>query len=267
MLVSREILLCLVYTGSKAAFTLTSLSTGQTTHSLRLPEPLDFRWARFNPHPFYNSITGLNSSDWTGIRLNSQHAPVFSPDPSTDVIVLDYERRGNFLIQESRLLIISVQGLLNLFYKELPVKTATNTESNDTLVGSVYEWLDWSKSMATWLPRGMYKVSRRTAFGSKVLVSTWIPPESAWGTYDGHDNQQYLILLDFNPRARISDTENRHREALLDTIVEWSGRCTDIYAQSPGLNFRVKILQPRSTSYLGIFLHGNGFVAREVCTY
>lgn len=245
---------------------LASLSTGEAICSLKLPESLDCHWAEFNPHPSYNSITGLNSYDWMAMRSNTRYAPLFSPDPSIDIITLEYKHQRTTLTRESRLLVMSVQGLLKLPCKQLTAETTTNNASDDTLIDTEYEWEDWSKSVARWLPWGMHSVSRRTSFGSRLLVYAWITPESAWEAHDIDTNQVYLILLDFNPRIRISDAENRYREALLDEIEKWTDHHSGLFCQTAALNFRVKFLKPFS-NYRGALLHGDGFVARKVSMY
>lgn len=257
--VSRDVLVCLIWTGAQLILLLKSLSIGETTHTLMLPTPFDFHWAQFNPQPSCHSIIGLNGCNWEGMQCKNRPVSPFSLDPEVDLILMEFRLKGTPIARQGRLLVISTQGLLNIFNARLAKKAAA---AGYTDMPS--DWDYWSESVATWLPWGMEKVSMRTSFGSKVLVLAPISPESSWKTDNGDMKREHLILLDFNPRVQTSQADDDYRDALLNEIDRWTSPLYETYSQNPGLKYKVRLWE-QNHRYKDLCLHGDGFVGRKVC--
>lgn len=260
VLISRDNLLCLIWDGSDLILTVTSLFSGELTHGLKLPMPHEFRCAQFNPPSTYNSISGLNGPDWEHMHPMNHPMPILVPDPAVNTIVMEFRSKRSHAIHEGDLLVISGKGILKQFKDNMDRGQGSGTRSDIP----IYEWEDWSTSVATWLPRGLYKVSPRTTFGSKVLVSTRISPESSWELPEIAARQGHLVLLDFNPHVQTSQTDE-HMNSLLREVNRWAMPSRDTYSRTRGLKFAAKIWSAEQFFLCrDIYLHGDGVIGRKV---
>jgi hypothetical protein len=274
--ISRDYILRLINAENCLALAVTPLNGGEAVHTLNLPVADDFFGAHFVPHPFYNTrsdLAGVPPSEFT-----SNHLPIFTPDVSMDILVLEHQYRDAADERNGHLMVISIRRLIEMCQMQPSGAYMGLNSFRHSDATTIWEWEVWGSHIARWLPYGMGKASRRAVFGSRLLVAapldlgilqnrSNITDETVW-----QGARIRLILLDFNSRSisRRLDGENQdedssedHIDSLVKEISRWSIDRHLPYSTTSRLMFRATVLES-AVEYLNVYLDGDGFVGRKV---
>lgn len=249
---------------------MTCVSTGQTTHHLRLPLDKVDIGARFLRHPSYNTTNRDYGPQAQSFARLCPSFPV-TPDPSVDIAIIEF--RAVDPLRRDEILVLSVSQLLKLHRDRLQHTSVSANALDQPLTNPlVLEWENWGLSMTRWIPSGLKKGSGSCVFGSKLVAvgppHVFEKPTKVEGSQA--DQNMHLILFDFNPRSFLRlkdgiDPESGRGRALVTDASPWSPvGCRDIlYDVKSGLAFRAIISEYPST-YKSVYLDGNGLVCRNV---
>jgi hypothetical protein len=274
--ISRDYILRLVNADKCLALAVTPLDSGKAVHLLKLPIADNFFGAHFVPHPFYNTRSDLAGGPPSEF---SNHLPIFTPDISMDILVLEHQYKDAEDERNGHLMVISIRHLLERCQMQPSRAYVELSAFGRSEATTIWEWDEWGPHIARWLPYGMGKASRRAVFGSRLLVAApldlgvWqnrsnITTETVW-----QGARIRLILLDFNSRSisRSLDGENQdgdssedHIDSLVKEISRWSIDRHLPYSTTSRLKFRATVLES-AVEYLNVYLDGDGFVGRKVC--
>ena len=273
--ISHDYILRLVNADKCLALAVTPLDSGEAIHLLKLPIADNFYGAHFVPHPFYNT-----RSDLAGVPPSefSNHLPIFTPDISMDILVLEHQYKDATDERNGHLMVISIRHLIERCQMQPSRAYVEPNSVRRSGATTIWEWDEWGPHVARWLPYGMGKASRRAVFGSRLLVAapldlgvlqnrSNITAETVW-----QGTGIRLILLDFNSRpiSRSPDGENQdwdcsedHIDPLVKEISRWSIDRHLPYSTMSRLRFRATVLE-NAVKYLNVYLDGDGFVGRKV---
>jgi hypothetical protein len=274
--ISRDYILRLVNADKCLALAVTPLDGGKAVHLLKLPIADNFFGAHFVPHPFYNT-----RSDLAGVPPPSEfsgHLPIFTPDISMDILVLEHQYKDATDERNGHLMVISIRNLLERCKMQPPRASVEDDSFRRSEATTIWEWDEWGPHIARWLPYGMGKASRRAVFGSRLLVAapldlgvlqnrSNITAETVW-----QGARIRLILLDFNTRSisrsldgesQDGDSSKDHIDSLVKEISRWSIDRHLPYSTTSSLKFRATVLES-AVEYLNVYLDGDGFVGRKV---
>ena len=274
--ISRDYILRLVDAGDSLALAVTPFNSAEVVQILRLPVTDNFYGAHFVPHPFYNT-----GSDFSGASLPDiarRHLPIFTPDATADILVLEHQYKQTEDERNGHLMVISVKHLMDRCKRSPPGSYSFEPHSTLPRYTTAWEWDEWSPQIARLLPYGMGKASRRAVFGSKLLVAapldldilqnrSNITSETVW-----LGAQIQLILLDFNTRSLSlqiygeNSDENLFEDdvsALERDISRWDVDRPLPYSTASNLKFCAAVLGS-AVDYLNVYLDADGFVGRKV---
>lgn len=257
------------------AVAVTPLNSGEGIRILKMPSGDNLLGARFLTHTLYNSRSAPGSTPPLGFKWH--RLPIFVPDPTAEIIVLEQRYKG-YAYPNSQLLVISTSRLIDICrINPCGTSMAGNGLSYIVPTTVIQEWNYWGPLVARWLPCGMKRASKRPIYGSRLLVYARVDydklqirtnpsPETAL-----EGIRRWLILLDFNSRffSRADSEEKDWIEEQIDRLVNEVSRCsrdtTLPVSTKAGLRYRSVVIQG-SDKYQDVYLDGDIFLGLAVCS-